>query len=331
MRNSVEIELFDFTKAADFPPKNLENIPEEDPLWSYHIGRRRDKLYAETDKSTGVWNVRLAEYLYDTGAYFELFTASNRARSIAESTDDVRLLAKSLLFHVCGELAVGAAKKARGHVDLCGDLAFRSQDPYVRAVYEYLQAAYFLYSGTDSPDTLQPTIDRCKEAARLFEECGEFDQAVLARVDGANAMARTGSYIPAVKEVESAMDLATAHEAWKYTGRLLQMAASAAADQGYRIRVKEANRKAIQWCQFTGDCWGRIASIFSLGKLISYSIPSGDPTQAAQPERYLQKALEESKLHSTVLLTAQIESWISWLYNKCGIDPKLAAQRELVE
>ena len=314
-----ELDLFDFSRAADFPPKNLENIPENDPLWAVHIGRRRDELYSEADKTTGIWHVRNAEYLTDTGAYIESFTASNRARSIAESTGDIHLLTRALLSHVGSEIATGASREARIHIEQVAQLSKGSDDPYVLGVYCYLQAVYSLYGDTSAPDTLQPTINVCKKASDYFAMCGEIDLAILARVEGANAMSRTGAYIPSIRAVEDAMNLATAHSAWKYVGRMLMMASASAADQGYRLRVEETVRRSIQWCQFTGDCWGRISAVFALGRLISFMIPSGDPSQMALPERYLRQAQEESALHGTVLLSAQIDAWMVWLRNKCGL------------
>src|SRR5471030_1763634 len=212
MGNPIEkVELFDFTKAADFPPKNLDTIPEGDPLWAFHVGRRRDHLYSEADKTTGTWNAQLAEYLHDTGAYAESFTASNRARSIAEANGDDRLQARALLVHVGSELETGAAKNASAHIAQLENLALRSQDRYVLGAFNYLQAAYVVYGGTDPPDTFVPTIKHSKDAASDFESCGEFDLAILALTVVANALIRTGAYIPAIKEVEQGMDLAIRH------------------------------------------------------------------------------------------------------------------------
>ncbi|MDR3688716.1 MAG: ATP-binding protein [Fimbriimonas sp.] len=313
------LDLFDFAKIAVFPPKGLENLAEDDPIWTFNVGRRRDALYSVGDKASGEWNALLAEYLHDTGAYVESFGPANRARGIATETGNERLHVRALLSHVSSELSTGAFRPAKTHIDKVASIAGVTSDPYILGAHALLEAEFLLYGDAAPPDSLHPTIVLCRDASRWFEECGEFDLAVRARYHGANAIARTGAYIAAIRDIEAAMDFALSHDAWKYAGRLLQMAATAAADQGYRIGVEDATRKAIVWCQFVGDFWGRIQSIFALGRLISYTIPAGQPSQMAGPERYLRQAQEEAELHGATPLVVEIKNWLAWLENKCGV------------
>lgn len=318
---SGELNLFDFTKVAAFPHKSLDDIPEGDPLWAYGIAQRRDALYAEHDKTTPEWRLRQAEYLHDTGAYIESYAPSNRVRAIAEANRDDRLLSMALLSHVRGEIVTGASRQARAHIDLLKTAAERGKDSYIRGVFVLLQASYLMYAETGEVDSFQPHIDLCQEAAALFETCGEMDLAVLAKTQGVDAMARNGAYIASIGAAEAAMDFASRHQAWKYAGRLLLTASISAADQGYRSGVEEATQKAIRWCQFTGDYWGRVNGIFALARILSYMIPSNDPSRMGIPERYLLEALDEAERHGAAMLTARIETWFEWLYKKCGVDP----------
>ncbi len=322
MASSDEVtELFDFSRIADFALPGLDDLANEDPIWSISVVSRRDALYSESNKTTADWHIRSAEYLHDIGAFVESFSPSNFARSAAESSGDDRLLARAFSCHVRSEISTGAAKAAATHIQQLEALAARNPDPYIHATFAYLQALLVLYADTSEIDSLHRPIVLCKQAVALFEECGEIDLALLARIEGANAVARTGGYIACIKEMEQALAIASRHSAWRHAGRLLLMASSAAADQGYRLRVEETTRKSIQWCQFVGDFWGRVSGIFALGRLISYTIPSRVPSSREVPERYLRQALEEADLHGAVILSAQIEAWIAWLYDKCGIDP----------
>ena len=317
--SGVALQLFDFSRVARFPAKSLENLSEHDPIWALNVSRRRDALFSEPNRTSLDWYIRASEFFSEIGSFTEAEHYSNRALDIVEGIGDIDTLARLLCGRTQYEVLTGSEGMSEIHLEQMEALAEKHDRPYVKATGDYLRGFCAMNDMKTAVDDIRRAPVLYETSARLFEECGEIELAIRSRAEIGTALSRLGDYVAALTEVEKAMEFASDHGAWRQTGRLLVVAASAANDQGYRTGVEDVLRRALKWCTFTGDFYGRVMSLFTIGKLLAYSMPIGEPEAAAEPERYYRKALEEANHHGTWPLARSIQASLVWMYGKAGL------------
>lgn len=292
---------------------DLNRLPEGDPLWHLNVSRRRTALLNEPECPESL--LRFAEFLYDTGNYVESIEYTTR---VAQAPANEYNLVRASTLRCRAEFLLGKGRAAKVHVEEFERAYADSKAPFVMACHAFVQGAYLAGGATEEADTFPRAIKYFQTAADLYESCGEIDLAILCRIKLSATFSPYGSYLRAIREIEHAMDLATKHSFFLYTGRMLAVACSSAADQGYRKGVEATLHRAIEWCDFVGDFWGRTQALYILGRLTSYQIPSGDPVAATLPERYLLEAIEAAESKGAVGLAAHVTATLAWLYEKCG-------------
>jgi len=321
------MELLDFNKIWGFPPISLDGLSAGDPMWALNVSRQRDGLFSESEKTSADWLVRVAEFYHDTGTYLDAIQHANRGLTLAEAAGNYRLMARALAAQCSAELSIFEVKMGRAHLEQLERLAVQTQDPFVLAASKYMRGAFAMFGDTEEPDALRKALGLFEDSAAIFESLQDHNRAIRSRIDNADAMSRMGDYIPAILEVERAMAMAAEHGCWKFAGRLLLTAATAAMDQGYREGLEDALRKGLRWCDFTGDYWGRVHCLFAIGRLKAYEMPIGIPSRAAGPAKYFREAIDEAEHHGAVSVVTQIESSMAWMFQKAGADDR---SRELL-
>jgi len=282
-------------------------------LWELSVSRRRAALLNEAECPESL--LRFAEFLYDTGDFTESIEYTTR---VTQAPSNEYNLVRASALRCRAEFLLGKGRAAKVHLEEF-DRAYADSDiPFVMASRALVHGAYLAGGATEEPDTFPRAIKYFQAAADLYESCGEIKLAILCRIKLSATFSPAGSYLRAIREIEHAMDLATEHSSFHYTGRMLAIGCSSAADQGYRKGVEATLHRAIEWCEFVGDFWGRTQALYILGRLTSYQIPSDDPVAATRPERYLRQAIEAAEAKGAVGLAAHVTATLAWLYEKSG-------------
>jgi len=297
---------------------DLGNLPINDPLWGLNVTRRETALNEASDKSSPAWILDYAQFLYQTGSYAESRPyASQLIRRRAE-LDDPYLPIRAWTLLCLAEFSLGRIREGKDHFDQFQDSYRDSEDPFIEAMIELVRGDYLLAGTTGEVDSHARAVECLQISSELFKRCGEIDLSVLSSTDLAMSLAATGRYLQAVKEIELAMDLAREHDAYFFTGRLLFAGATAATDQGYRKGVESALRRAIDWCDFVGDHWGKIQTIYALGRLLAYQMPMRDIAAASLPEKYFLEAYQGAEQSGAMGLASHVTASLAWTYQKSG-------------
>lgn len=317
------MNLFDFRKLSSFQAGNPRNLDLADPRRRLSEATVRESLLSARDDGSADWRLRWAAFLDYTGAYRESLEQSNVARGIASAVGDTRNFTRALALQCTAEMSVGAAREAKVHLDELCLVVGDSDDPFLRALCKFSRAAYLMSGITGEADEHRRASEQLRSAISLFESCGEYEMEILSRIELAVTLCALGEYLDSMAEIELAMASAVEHQSFLYAGRMLAITASAATDQGYRKGVQATIRRAIEWCQFTGDFWGRIQGEYSLARSMAYTMPIGDPVSAAEPERLFQAAIADAEAQGAIGLAAHISASLAWMYQKSGeIDRK---------
>ena len=224
-------------------------------------------------------------------------------------------------------MAVGNKIKLRNRLDQLAGLAGRSSRPFVQATRLFCHALSLEKCTTwetglsaNEKDDWRNIFGSFQESSKLFLAENEINMAIWCQLEYAHSKIALGEYITAIDWIERTLTLAKDHQAWKWTGRMLQVASSAATDQGYRKGVESTIRKSITWCEFVGDVWGRIEAETALGRLLMFDIPPRDLKQAAVPEECLRRASQDAENAGIPWLHRRAENARQFLRTKTGVN-----------
>jgi len=311
----TKLNLFDLSTFSSFNPGNLGSLSQNDPLWRLNVSRRRAALTEESDQDSAAWRLRQAEFLFDTGAYDEAVESTAR---LLEGNPESPVAVQAFALRCRSEFLQGKGRGAKVHLDEFDRRFGGSEDTFVRATHALVHGAYLAAGATGEPDAFSRAVELFMTAAHLYESCEEIHLAIHCRIEFASTLASSGKYLRAIKEIEAAMGLAREHSAFYYTGRLLNIGCSAAADQGYRKDVEATLLRGIEWCEFVGDFWGHFQGLYVLGRLLSYQIPAQDPVAAIRPAKYFLEAIQAAERNGAIGLAAHATASLAWLYEKSG-------------
>ncbi|RYG42882.1 hypothetical protein EON79_18060, partial [bacterium] len=324
------MELFAFDTLSVLGCPSPESVVEGDARWKLEASRRRAEICAAEDGSPE-WLLRSADFAHETGRYTEALLQAERAMTLAgpgEERTQVYALLIQCMVHLCIADSKGANRCAKRLTDLAAD----SCDDYVIAVAALARETNRQKNEGGTESWLPPcdhieAMTSFRDTAERFVALGEIDLAIRAHLESARLRYVTGKFFSGVTAVEEAMRLAREHGRWTALGRLYSLPVATAADQGYRRGVEEALRRAIAWCDYLGDAYGRVEARISLGRLLGYQMPAGMPGLAREPERSLRLAAEEAEALGLRWLLASADGALAWLFEKAGDH---AAYREVV-
>jgi tetratricopeptide (TPR) repeat protein len=227
---------FSISSIAKFPIPDLDATGLHPAVADLEQSRRREMLFSDGDRTALQWMAMSAEYFHDDGLTSDSDRYSSHLGIAALEAHDDRYLAKAYLWQlVCAILTANHSKLRRRFLQI-QKLEAKSTDPYPRAVRMFAQS--FAVQRGYPWDPSWSDNDWCeifvsyKQAAELFETIGDFNMAIWSRLEYASSMLALGRYVTAIEWVESALRIAESHGAWKWTGRMLEVAGSAAIDQG---------------------------------------------------------------------------------------------------
>lgn len=316
---------FSFSRISDFEVPSLDPLNIAESVASCGHARRREELFADPNKATLSWLAMAAEFSFDTASFGESDAYSNRLGIAATEAGDDLSLAKAYLFQGRCAVAYRSVPKAIRRIEQLKALEDRSKEPFARAARLCIRSlANEKCSTSENPLPIEGKDDwanifvALKEAAKLYLEADAFDHSILCHVEYALAKVAHGEYLTSVEWAERGLRIARDHSAWKWTGRLLQIASSAATDQGYRHGVEATIRKALSWTEFVGDQWGRIEALTALGRFLMFEMPSLSRDMAAEPDRLLTEAIDLSRALGTPWLMNRAEHARVFLLRKSG-------------
>jgi len=317
---------FSFARIAEFTIPDLNPTFMSQSVLRLEHAFRREALFAESAKSSPEWLSRAAEYFYDLGLFAESDSYSNRLGIAGAEAEDDRVLARAYLWQCLCAVSSRSTLKLLKRIEQLISIANRTPDPFVRATLLLAKSlAYEKCSSWESPISIAGEDDWCnvfvayKEAAQLFADLGEVDLAILCHVEYALSKIAHGEYLTSIEWTERGLSLAKEHDKWKWCGRLLQVAASAATDQGYRQKVESTLLQSIAWAEYIGDEWGRIEALIGLARLQSFEIPALDPKQAGEPAAYLTQAISSSEAAGFPWLRDRAQHALKFLMHKSGL------------
>jgi len=320
-------QLFTFESFPILAEPSPDELTESDVRWSLEVSRRDSKLFAERDETDPQWLLKQGEFNLETGRYKESLLAFKKAVSRFR-TGDEHSLARALLFQSMSNLALVDGPKAERCLNKLTKLAANSSDRYLSAVHSLAKGMNLQYS---SVYIKKRQIEKGASLARPFFEdaiagllvVGEVDLAIRAQIELARARFELGLFFSGIDMLEVATTLARERDCWGQIGRIILLFASNASDMGYRKGVKEVIHRALKWCDYLGDAWGRVEALTVLGRFIYYKMPADQPDLAAEPDTYLQVALEQAEALGMSRLKATVDSTRYFLYRKAGDDRKL--------
>ncbi len=317
---------FSFARIANFPIPDLQSENLVSEVAELEVSRRRERLFAQSQKSSLEWLDHVATYFFETGVYSESDNYAGRLGLAAKQEESERYLAKAIHWQSVCALARSRNDRLRDRIEALDHLSRESEDQTVLAIQQFIHALSLekvtprdFKFGHLVGDNWTDIFKSYRSASNTFLELGDIDLSILCMIEYAYSKSNLGEYITAISWIEKALDRARTHGAWKFTGRMLITAASAASDQGYRIGVEETMQKAATWCQFVGDEWGRIEALTGIGRLLSYEIPVGTPQAIPASEGYLKQALDAAEELGVPWLITRARNALKFLYHKAGM------------
>ncbi len=250
------MDRFSFRRIADFPAPDLAASALPESVQRLERVRRRESLFATSDKASIEWNRQAAALAFDMGAYFESDRYSNRLGVAAREAKNDRILAEAYIWQCAGAVCVGDFSRLQKRLNQLSGLANSSGDPFVRAAHLFTTRVGYHRGFRWHPGVVAEISDdwsdlfiALREAASIFLSEGFPDFAIWCHIEYAHAKISYGEYMTSLEWIERALDLASEHDCWKWTGRMLQTAGDAATDQGYRGGVEHTLRRALAWAR----------------------------------------------------------------------------------
>ncbi len=314
---------FSISSIEKFQIPDLGSVELEDTVADLGQARRREILFSSENRTELEWMARAAEYYHDDGLTGDSDRYSSHLGIAALESGNNRYLARAYLWQlVCAILTRKDAKLKRRLIQV-QKLEQSSQDPYAKAVRMFAQSLAvqrgYPWDPTWSNNDWCEIFVSYKVAAELFEQCGDFDMAIWARIEYGNSMLALGRYITAIEWIESALQIASQNSAWRFTGRMLESLASAAIDQGYRTGLATLLQNALSWCEFVGDEAGRISCLISSARLLTFEIPPGTTEGADEPARLISEASARAKVAGFLWHIQKADEASVLLRKKCEI------------